>query len=150
MSLPNIPGLATEDSLPLGSATALVKKMILEQGPLPWSEVMRMALYDPAVGYYGSQVRKIGRQGDFYTAVSVGPVYGALLAEVTQRVWMAAGEPGEFIVAEQAGHDGQLAEDVWTAAAGAAGGQCDALGERRATRGVSNGTSRPTSAADGK
>jgi SAM-dependent MidA family methyltransferase len=93
-----------------------VKKMILEQGPLPWSAVMRVALYDPTVGYYGSEVRKIGRQGDFYTAVSVGQVYGALLAEVAQRVWMAAGEPGEFIIAEQAGHDGQLAEDVWTAA----------------------------------
>jgi SAM-dependent MidA family methyltransferase len=78
---------------------------------------MEQALYHPQHGYYGSQVRRIGRAGDFFTAVSVGAVYGELLAEAVEQVWLAAGSPVDFRVAEQAGHDGQLSEDMWRALA---------------------------------
>ena len=116
MSLTNIKHLATGDSpLTAHNAESKIRQLILERGPLSWSEVMALALYDPECGYYGSKVRKIGRRGDFYTAVSVGEVYGSILAEVAQQVWRAAGQPEEFVIAEQAGHDGQLAADIWTA-----------------------------------
>lgn len=79
---------------------------------LPWVKAMDLALYHPEYGYYSRGPRRIGRGGDFYTAVSVGPLYGRLIAEQVARVWAAAGSPAHFVLAEQAAHDGQLMEDL--------------------------------------
>ncbi len=81
--------------------------------PLTFAEVMQRALYDPAHGYYGRSPRRIGRGGDFYTAVSVGSLYGQLLGQVAADTWQALGQPADFMVIEQGAHDGQLALDVW-------------------------------------
>jgi SAM-dependent MidA family methyltransferase len=76
---------------------------------------MRMALYEPGAGYYRQGVRRIGRGGDFYTSVSVGPLFGALLAQHCHDVWQALGQPAEFVIIEQGAHDGTLARDILTA-----------------------------------
>ena len=74
---------------------------------------MSLALYHPAYGYYGGSPPRVGREGDFFTAVSVGPLYGRLLAQVAMETWERLGRPEEFIIAEQGAHDGQLAADIW-------------------------------------
>jgi SAM-dependent MidA family methyltransferase len=79
---------------------------------LPWSEIMRMALYEPGLGYYRGGVRRIGRGGDFYTSVSVGPLFGRLLAEFAFQTWSEMGRPPRFTIIEQGAHDGTLARDV--------------------------------------
>jgi len=81
-------------------------------GSLPWAEVMRMALYQPGAGYYRRGVRRVGRGGDFYTSVSVGPAFGELLGLFVERAWRAAGSPREFAIIEQGAHDGTLAADI--------------------------------------
>jgi SAM-dependent MidA family methyltransferase len=81
-------------------------------GQLPFAQVMELALYHPEHGYYGAGPRKIGRQGDFFTSVSVGPLFGKLLAMRALQEWRALGEPEDFTIIEQGAHDGQLAEDV--------------------------------------
>lgn len=73
---------------------------------------MELALYDPEHGYYSQRPRRIGRKGDFYTAVSVGPLYGRLLADLARQTHAELGKPEDFFVIEQAAHDGQLAEDI--------------------------------------
>jgi SAM-dependent MidA family methyltransferase len=77
-------------------------------------EMMALALYAPDKGYYSGRPRRIGRQGDFYTAVSVGPLYGKLIAEQAARIWASGGRPTPFVLAEQAAHDGQLMADMLT------------------------------------
>jgi len=84
-------------------------------GRLPFAQVMELALYHPEHGYYGAEPRKIGRQGDFFTSVSVGPLFGHLLAMRALQEWQALGEPEDFTIIEQGAHDGQLAEDVLSA-----------------------------------
>lgn len=79
---------------------------------LTFAEVMTQALYHPEHGYYGPGPRRIGRSGDFYTSVSVGPLYGQLLATLAQQTFEKLGQPSDFCVIEQAAHEGQLAEDV--------------------------------------
>src|SRR3954471_10890739 len=79
---------------------------------LPWVEVMRLALYEPGLGYYRRGVRRIGRQGDFFTSVSVGPLFGKLLAEFAHQTWAGMGKPGTFTIIEQGAHDGTVARDV--------------------------------------
>src|SRR5690349_9170320 len=41
---------------------------------------MELALYCPVYGYYEKEEDTIGRRGDFFTSVSVGSVFGELLA----------------------------------------------------------------------
>jgi len=84
-------------------------------GRLPFAQVMELALYHPEHGYYGAGPRRIGRQGDFFTSVSVGPLFGNLLAMRALQEWQAIGEPEDFTIIEQGAHDGQLAEDVLSA-----------------------------------
>ncbi|QIF05435.1 SAM-dependent methyltransferase [Roseimicrobium sp. ORNL1] len=73
---------------------------------------MRIALYEPGVGYYRQGVRCIGREGDFFTSVSAGPLFGRLLAEQARQVWVSMGRPAEFTLIEQGAHDGTLARDI--------------------------------------
>lgn len=77
-------------------------------GVIPFSEFMRLALYAPGLGYYaaGSEQR-VGRGGDFYTSVSVGAVFGQLLAG-----HFLAAQPRLAQVVEQGANDGQLALDL--------------------------------------
>lgn len=84
-------------------------------GRLPFAQVMELALYHPEHGYYGAGPRRIGRQGDFFTSVSVGPLFGKLLAMRALQEWQALGEPDDFTIIEQGAHDGQLAADVLSA-----------------------------------
>lgn len=107
--------LATGDSALTASFEEQLRRRIAAQGPLPWPQVMAAALYEPGLGYYSRAVRRVGRAGDFYTSVSVGGLYGRLLAELATGIWEAAGRPADFIIAEQAAHDGQLAADIWAA-----------------------------------
>lgn len=99
---------------PVPSAQVLIRERMAAspQGRLPWAEIMRIALYEPGIGYYRQGVRKIGREGDFYTSVSAGPLFGRLLAEQARQVWVAMGRPGEFTLMEQGAHDGTLARDL--------------------------------------
>ena len=90
----------------------------LATGPLPFAQVMEVVLYDPEQGYYGAGPRRIGRKGDFFTSVSVGPLFGKLLAMQAIQEWQALGEPEDFTIIEQGAHDGQLAEDVLSALEG--------------------------------
>ena len=69
---------------------------------------MELALYCPVYGYYEKEEDKIGRAGDYYTSVSVGPLFGELLA------WQFAewlGE-GEHQIIEAGAHRGELARDI--------------------------------------
>ena len=73
---------------------------------------MAEALYHPRHGYYTSGRAVIGRKGDFFTNVSVGPLFGRLLAWQFAEIWQRLGEPAQFSVVEQGAHGGDFAGDV--------------------------------------
>ncbi len=91
---------------------ARLAALIAADGPLPFSRFMEAALYDPESGYYASGKSSIGREGDFFTNVSVGPVYGEILAGQFVEMWEALGRPADFTLVEQGAADGQLARDI--------------------------------------
>jgi SAM-dependent MidA family methyltransferase len=76
---------------------------------------MNLALYDPLEGYYASGRAAVGREGDFFTSVSVGPVFGAVLAGQFLEMWEALGRPPEFRLIEQGANDGRLSNDILSA-----------------------------------
>jgi SAM-dependent MidA family methyltransferase len=51
-----------------------------QAGPISFARFMELALYCPELGFYERFPHRIGRTGDFYTSVSVGPLFGRLLA----------------------------------------------------------------------
>jgi SAM-dependent MidA family methyltransferase len=89
---------------------AAIAERIRTSGPMAFSEFMGLALYDPQGGYYASGRAAIGRQGDFFTSVSAGAVFGEVLAG--QFLEMQARMGGDFLIVEQGANDGQLAIDV--------------------------------------
>ncbi len=93
----------------------LVEKLrhrIRTEGPLSLADFMESALYDAAHGYYASGRARIGREGDFFTAVSVGPLFGTLLARQFMQMWERLGSPGSWSLVEQGAFNGQLAGDI--------------------------------------
>ena len=88
------------------------------QGPMRFSRFMELALYDPAEGYYARGKAGVGRDGDFFTNISLGPVFGEILAAQFLEMWEILGRPGDFTLVEQGANDGRLAADVLDGLAG--------------------------------
>ena len=89
----------------------IIRGEINTAGAISFARFMELALYHPSHGYYERNLKQTGREGDFYTSVSVGSLYGEMLGmEFARRL----GElwPGNVSLIEAGAHDGQLACDV--------------------------------------
>ncbi len=92
----------------------IIRAAILAKGPMRFDRFMELALYHPGLGYYAKTTgpAHIGKSGDFFTSVSVGPLFGRLLARQFYQMWLLLGKPQAFAIIEQGAHDGQLARDI--------------------------------------
>jgi SAM-dependent MidA family methyltransferase len=95
-----------------------LREEIHADGPFPFAQFMERALYDPEYGYYASGGARIGAAGDFVTAPTLHPAFGALLWRRIVALWEQLGWPEPFIVAEAGAGTGALAEQVLSAADG--------------------------------
>ena len=89
-----------------------IRAEIEKRGPVSFAWFMHQALYHPEHGYYSSGRCAIGRKGDYFTNVSVGPVFGQLLGAQLAEIWERLGKIDNFMIVEQGAHDGQFARDV--------------------------------------
>jgi SAM-dependent MidA family methyltransferase len=92
-----------------------VRDRISRQGPIPFEEVVGMALYSPDGGFYMTG-GAAGRRGDFLTSPEVGPLFGAVLARALDDRWRELDEPDVFTVVEAGAGPGALARAVLAAA----------------------------------
>src|SRR5256714_6286786 len=90
----------------------IIQETIRSCGPQPFAWFMEQALYHPEHGYYSSDRALIGRAGDYFTNVSVGPLFGELLAAKFAEIWQRLGAIDDFVIVEQGAHHGELAQDV--------------------------------------
>jgi SAM-dependent MidA family methyltransferase len=92
-----------------------IAREIEQQGTIPFSRFMELALYCPVYGYYEREQDTIGAAGDYITSVSVGPLYGQLLA-FQLASWLETWAPGtsrrSVNLVELGAHDGRLAGDI--------------------------------------
>src|SRR5438552_12773632 len=98
-----------------------IRGEIERDGPIPFARFMELALYHPEHGYYASGRASIGRRGDFFTNVSVGPLFGKLLASQFAEIGEKLERPQAFTIVEQGAHDGVFAGDVLSALRRSAG-----------------------------
>ena len=109
----------------------IIEKIAAEigaQGAIPFARFMELALYCPDCGFYEKEKDNVGKGGDFFTSVSVGELFGQLLAfqfsdwfegkDETRprqsgwprRIESEAGTPLKIV--EAGAHDGRLARDL--------------------------------------
>ncbi len=91
---------------------------IQQSGPIPFARFMQLCLYTEDLGYYEKPLI-VGKAGDFYTSVSIGSLFGELLAS-RFGAWLQNGPQkgeaqGQCQIVEAGAHDGQLARDILTA-----------------------------------
>jgi SAM-dependent MidA family methyltransferase len=89
-----------------------IRDEIEKRGPQPFAWFMEQALYHPEHGYYSSDRAEIGRRGDYFTNVSVGSLFGELLAAQFAEIWDRLGKIDNFAIVEQGAHHGEFASDV--------------------------------------
>ena len=89
--------------------TRLLQDRIAAHGPLTFADFMESALYHPEYGYY---TRSAGSPVDYFTSVTAHPVFGAMLANHLDDLWLALDRPDPFNVIELGAGDGRLASHI--------------------------------------
>ncbi len=95
----------------------LIRDQIRKNGPVSFAWFMGQALYHPIHGYYSSERPRIGRAGDFFTNVSVGEIFGEILAAQFVELIDLLGTSNRLKILEQGAENAQLAKDVTRALA---------------------------------
>jgi SAM-dependent MidA family methyltransferase len=80
--------------------TEVLRDEIRRDGPISFRRFMEAALYDPVYGYYRRARDPFGKQGDFYTAEQIQPVFGILIAARIRSLCRGMGAPPDFSVVE--------------------------------------------------
>jgi SAM-dependent MidA family methyltransferase len=92
------------------AAAEVLAAEIERDGPICFRRFMEVALYHPQYGYYRRPHDPFGREGDFFTAEQMQPVFGILMAARVRQIWRAMGEPADFTVVELGAGRGEMAE----------------------------------------
>lgn len=77
---------------------------------LTYEEYMSIALYDPQIGYYMKNNKKLGPEGDFYTSSGVHAVFGKVFAHFFLDIIEKENLPAK--ICEFGGGDGRFAKAV--------------------------------------
>ena len=96
----------------MNELTQLIHREIRRNGVISFEQFMELALYEPGLGYYETQ-RDVGKNGDFFTSVSVGTLFGELLAFQFAQ-WLESID-GSVQLIEAGAHNGQLSCDILNA-----------------------------------
>jgi SAM-dependent MidA family methyltransferase len=96
--------------LAMTPAASILREEISRSGPVSFHRFMEVALYHPECGYYRRSRDPFGREGDYYTAEQIQPVFGVLVAACIRRLREELGNPPEFTVVELGAGRGEMAE----------------------------------------
>jgi len=78
------------------------------EGPLPFHRFMELALYHPQHGYYTCSRDPFGKDGDFFTAEQLQPVFGRLIAQYLEALRGEMANAGDFTVVELGAGRGEM------------------------------------------
>ena len=105
-SLPEPP----EDLKPLSEELCgRIRSNLDDDGLMPFSRFMDMALYEPGLGYYSAGLHKLGPSGDFVTSPELGSLFASCLAGQVSEL---AAELGACDILEIGAGTGRLAIDL--------------------------------------
>jgi SAM-dependent MidA family methyltransferase len=90
----------------------LIIERIQREGPIPFAEYMRMALYEPGYGYYVTGAAKMGWEGDYFTSTDVSTLFANCIGRQLYAMWEKLKRPPKFLIVEEGAGRGHLAEGV--------------------------------------
>lgn len=88
----------------------LIVEKIQQTGPISFQEYMRMALYQPGLGYYSAGAQKFGEAGDFVTAPEISPLFSWCLAKQCQQIMDSLENPS--VILELGAGSGVMALEI--------------------------------------
>ncbi|MDX2233081.1 MAG: SAM-dependent methyltransferase [Hyphomonadaceae bacterium] len=97
-----------------------IAALIAQDGPMPVSQFMTLALHDPVGGYYARHAR-LGADGDFVTAPGISQMFGELVGLWCAHGWAEMGGPAPVSLIELGPGAGTMMADIWRAARAAPG-----------------------------
>ncbi len=86
----------------------ILEDIVRQEGWIPFSRFMELALYAPGLGYYAAGARKFGSDGDFVTAPEISPLFGRVVARQAAEI-MSLSAP---VITELGAGSGRLAADI--------------------------------------
>ncbi len=96
---------------PKQDLSSVLFSRLQNHGIMRFKDFMQAALYEPQLGFYETASSSIGKSGHFFTSVSVGPVFGQLLASwIALKSFTLPGGP--LLIVEAGAHDARLACDL--------------------------------------
>ncbi len=102
------------ETIPNASALAArLRERIKNEGPIPFYEWMKAALYDPQDGYYcRTHQKKWGREGDYRTSPERSSLFAATFARYFAGLYEELGRPAKWTLVEVGAGDGHFASGV--------------------------------------
>ncbi len=104
--------LPQPDPFALQHSQKLLQRIIATieaQGPISFAEYMRMALYEPGLGYYSAGAYKFGAEGDFVTAPEISPLFSRCVARQCLQV---LNDIADGVIFELGAGSGRMALDI--------------------------------------
>jgi len=87
----------------------LIREEIARRGPITFERFMELALYHTRYGYYCRGRDPFGREGNYYTAAQLQPVFGLLMAACVRALYEEMGGPRDFLVVDLGAGRGEMA-----------------------------------------
>ncbi len=95
----------------MSSIRRIIREEMAHRGPISFARFMELALYCPNFGYYEQLGVSLGQNADYFTSVSVGSLFGELLAYQFAE-WLGAVPVEQWQILEAGAHEGLLAGDI--------------------------------------
>ena len=89
----------------------IIINKIKKEGPVCFRDYMEMALYYPSLGYYNSEVNKIGKEGDYYTSPVLSSFFGEMIGKQIEEMWMLL-DKKPFTIVEYGAGTGALCSGI--------------------------------------
>jgi SAM-dependent MidA family methyltransferase len=89
----------------------IISQKIQEKGSITFYDFMNMSLYYPKLGYYNSDKKKIGKDGDFLTSCEISEIFGELIARQIEEMWEHLGKT-DFTIVEFGAGTGALCKSI--------------------------------------
>ncbi|MCX7552322.1 SAM-dependent methyltransferase [Marinicella sp. S1101] len=86
-----------------------ISTQIKQKGAISFAEFMRMALYEPGLGYYSAGLHKFGKAGDFVTSSELGDLFAQCHASCFAEILPTISSP---VIFELGAGSGQFCVDV--------------------------------------